>query len=236
VIELTSGLEIYAAIWPAVIAGAAALGASALSAYGQGQANAANKEIAREQMAFQENMSNTAYYRAMRDMKRSGLNPILAYSQGGASAPPGAAIPVSNEFAGSSQYLSQGVSSALDAAKFPSQLDQLEASVEKIKADTNVSRSITYLNEVNADLRKAQIRTEDMKPDLLYGQLQKLGYDTTKVKQEVENLMEVFKVVKAEGYSAEIYEEFLRQNPWLRKIEALAKALGVAETAKGLMK
>ncbi len=70
-------------------AAAAVVAASVLSSKGASKQNAANQAASREQMAFQERMSNSAYQRAMTDMRKAGLNPILAYKQGGASTPTG---------------------------------------------------------------------------------------------------------------------------------------------------
>ena len=53
-----------------------------------------NSAEAQKQREWQEYMSNTAYQRAMADMQKAGLNPILAYNNGGAQVPGGAAASV----------------------------------------------------------------------------------------------------------------------------------------------
>lgn len=59
---------------------------------------------------FQERMSSTSYQRAVEDMKKAGLNPILAFANGGASTPGGSAGTISGASMGLASSSALGVS------------------------------------------------------------------------------------------------------------------------------
>ena len=101
-----------------------ALMAGGLSTAGQAMANSANQASADKQMAFQQNMSNTSYQRAVQDMQAAGLSPMLAYSQGGASTPSGSSAQHQN-------IIGQGVESALKGY-------QATETLRNLKEDTSV--------------------------------------------------------------------------------------------------
>lgn len=96
-----------------------------------------NQAMARENMAFQERMSNTAYQRAMEDMRKAGLNPMLAFSQGGANAPGGAAgntSPASGVGARVESEVGAAVSSAMEFARFKREMGQADSNIALNKA------------------------------------------------------------------------------------------------------
>lgn len=110
----------------AIPAGITALG----QMIGGNQQNAANAKQARLNREFQERMSNTAYQRTVADMRAAGLNPALAYQQGGASSPSGAtSAPQQN-------VLGNATTSAVAAAQAAASIQQTRALTTKTMEET----------------------------------------------------------------------------------------------------
>lgn len=135
----------------AAFGGAASGGA--FSYFGSREANRMNRDMSREQMQFQERMSNTQHQREVVDLKAAGLNPILS-ATGGASSPGGASPHITST--------AEGASSS--AAALPRMLADLKA----VEASTNLTNANTIVAlESGVSTAKNRGLIEGLKHDVL---------------------------------------------------------------------
>ena len=113
-------------------AGASAIGGM-FGYKGQKDTNVASAQQAQKQMDFQRDMSNTAVQRRMADLKKAGINPILAGSKE-ASSPAGAMAPVGNK-------AQAAMNSALNAAQ-----------LQKIQYENQILKPTAEKSNIPGDL------------------------------------------------------------------------------------
>lgn len=139
---------------------------------------------AQRQMDFQRDMSNTSYQRAVKDMSAAGLNPMLAYSQGGASTPGGAsgsgsqAVIGNKAIAGAQAAASAAQVSNLtaDTALKAAQADKTIAEKSLVEAQTGASTaSAGHLSAQADNIRQEMKMFNDRWQNLLIDQKDKLN-------------------------------------------------------------
>lgn len=104
--------------------------------------NQFNEYMANKQMAFQKDMSNTAYQRAIADMKAAGINPMVAAANGHlspASSPSGSSASSVSVSPNKSRVAQSILGSA--TAKFASQItDKFMPNYREEKLDKGLDR------------------------------------------------------------------------------------------------
>ena len=138
------------------------------------------REMVGNQMSFQERMANTTYQRAIQDMKQAGLNPMLAYSQGGSPAPAGASA---GGASGSGSAASGSTASGRTAGGSTPQafMARIENAVAPaLNSGTmaaRVGQELDNMRETNANLEK-QGKYIDAQTDLVRAQIPRVNQDT----------------------------------------------------------
>ena len=134
-------------VWPAVIAGAAVIGSALLGQQGQKEANETNEDIAKENREFnaieaaksrdwQAQQRSTQYQTTVADLKAAGLNPMLAYQQGGAGTPTGATAQTS-----SMPQIENKMAAALTAGAQAANTMYTVSQTKKTEAETEVAHA-----------------------------------------------------------------------------------------------
>lgn len=180
---------------------------------------------AAQQMDFQREMSNTSYQRAVGDMQAAGLNPMLAYSQGGSSTPGGAAGAGSSAQAVTSRseaeyrhtdFLTQSLTAA--------QIDKVQAETEETRARTETERERPREVRERAGVSQQQQVKLEAEVSHIADQIQLTQAQREKVKQETRNLAED-QGIKAAEMMLKRFELLVREAQTPAEInEAVAQA------------
>lgn len=176
-----------------------------------------SKEATR-MMEFQERMSGTSYQRAIGDMKAAGLNPMLAYSQGGASTP-GGAQGAGSAATGVTPEIKDIVSPAVASAQ---QARLMQEQIENTRANTDLQRQ-------QRDLASQQTINEGTRNDQIVAQTGNIKAQTTNLDASTRELAsrENVNIQSIQNKIQEVKESYSRED--LNKVEAKLKNLSIAE-------
>lgn len=125
---------------------------AASSLWGARQANKKSLEEAQRNREFQERMSSTAYQRKVQDLKKAGLNPMLAVGGPGASTPSGGQAQLKNIAEGMQQALTSTSKDVLQARMQNKQFEDIDQTIANKKAEENLTKEKEKLTKLQKEV------------------------------------------------------------------------------------
>lgn len=174
----------------------------AFDVFGQNSANAANRSMMNEANQFNAQQFATRYQTTVKDLEAAGLNPMLAYGQGGGS--PLSAVPIAlqtNPYQRAGDYAQKAIGAANTAVQ-----TDLAKTQERV-ADMNITKIISEIG-VNEEMRK------NLSADTILKTLQ-----APNVSQQTKNLMQQELLTRAQITATNAMEAATRQHILTRKPE-----------------
>lgn len=223
--------------------GAAGLGAATdvFNVSSARDANNAQNALTAAGYEYSNYMYRHRYQHTVKDMKRAGLNPMLAYMQGTGG---GAAQPSSGMPQHAPRIEGKWIASAIDAMRSMAEVRNIDASTDEIRARTpthaatiskmeqEIKESVERVNQImaNTNLLRQQERTSAASQALFAQQRTNLQEEVAKIRAQVDGIKSTsIKDLAAAGQMS-AHENEIRQRivENLPKIEAALKQLEVS--------